>query len=115
MSKGSRTNLDIRRLTSLVSHLSPCCSYTEWFQAGSVIYTLTEGSDEGFDLFDAWSSRGGSQYKGSRAVARQWDSYAKYRGDKRHGIPTLRRLLADNGESFDALLRKANGDLGGLA
>jgi hypothetical protein len=89
-----------------VSYLDSDCGHTDWFKTGSVIFRLTEGGEEGLDLFDSWSSRSTGKYKGRRSIERQWGYYANYKGHHQ-GIATLRRLLQERGESLDAICRQA--------
>jgi hypothetical protein len=89
-----------------VSYLDPDCDYMDWFQAGSVIFRLTGGGEDGLDLFDIWSSRSRGKYKGRRSIERQWGYYAKHKGNH-YGVATLRRLLNARGFSFEKICREA--------
>ena len=51
--------------------ISPDCSHDEWYRIAAAIYDAL--GDDGFDLFDQWSSYSQTKYPGRRACRRQWD------------------------------------------
>ena len=57
-----------------LARVSPDCSYNTWYRIAAAIYTTL--GDDGFDLFDDWSSRSTSKYPGTAGCRRQWD-YSK--------------------------------------
>jgi hypothetical protein len=62
---------NLAKLPALLDHIDPDVSYPDWFSVLAAIHHETEGSEEGFELADAWSS-GGKSYKGTGDVRRQW-------------------------------------------
>jgi hypothetical protein len=83
--------------TAALSVLDSTCSYSTWFDLGACIYTITEGSNDAFELFNAWSAES-RQYPGRRRVEYQWQSIARYRGERRKGMPTLKRIVEEHGK-----------------
>jgi len=63
-----------QELEALLATFDPDCPYDEWVRIGAAVHHETLGSPAGFDLFDAWSSRG-SKYKGRFESAQKWNSF----------------------------------------
>lgn len=63
----------VRVLIDLVKCLDPDLSYPEWFLVLAAIFNITNGSSEGLDIADAWSS-GGKRYKGFNDVRKYWNT-----------------------------------------
>jgi hypothetical protein len=99
-----KERLDPYELLQLVYGLNSCCEDAEWVRVGSVIFHLTEGSAEGLNLFIAWSSRCDKK-PDPEVIELQWATYVKHTGF-RPGLPTLRRLLTEQGKSFDSILNR---------
>jgi hypothetical protein len=82
-------------LRYLLEHVDADSGYEDWVRVGMAIHHETGGSDTGFAVFDAWSSKG-SKYPGHKELLAKWQSFDGY-----HGTPvtlgTLRKLAADNG------------------
>lgn len=62
------------RLKVLLEHISPDCGYEDWLRILMAIYHETEGSDDGFEIADTWSSRGKS-YAGEKDIRTKWNSF----------------------------------------
>ena len=60
-----------------------------------VIYHETGGSEEGFELANAWSSIG-SKYKGIKEIRTKWNSFQAYKG-RPITIATLIKMARENG------------------
>lgn len=80
----------IEKLSSLLERIDPDCNYDSWMRALMVIYYETADSDEGFELANAWSSKG-YKYRGRNDVRSTWKYF-----DPSHptpvGLPTLIRM-----------------------
>lgn len=61
----------IAKLAVLLNQIDPDVGYDDWVRALMVIFYETRGSDEGFELADAWSSKGG-KYGGTKDVRSKW-------------------------------------------
>ncbi|MDD2844651.1 MAG: PriCT-2 domain-containing protein [Rhodoferax sp.] len=62
------------QLQKLLDTIDPDCGYTDWLQVLMALYHETKGSEEGLDLADSWSSRGGS-YMGYKEIKDKWRSF----------------------------------------
>lgn len=56
--------------------IPPDCDYSTWVSVGMAVHHATAGSDEGFNIFDRWSS-GGKKYKGYDETINKWHSFSK--------------------------------------
>ena len=93
------------RLNAMLQHVDPDCSYDDWLVVLMVTYHETGGSEEGFAIADAWSSKG-HKYCGEAEIRAKWRSFEDYTGTP-VTIGTLIRMLADRGvdwiEACDAI------------
>lgn len=48
------------------------CSMDEWVRVGMALHQASNGSLQGLDLWDKWSSGGGEKYKGRRETEYSW-------------------------------------------
>lgn len=64
----------IRLLQVLLSRLDADCGYDDWTHVGMAVHNETSGSDDGYTLYDAWSSTG-AKYDGPKATAAKWASF----------------------------------------
>ena len=88
----------LRLLKGCLDRLDADLPYLDWFRVAAAVFNTTGGSDEGFALFDQWSSTG-QKYKGDRDTRAKWRSF---RLD--HGRPvtlgTLRRMVEAEGHDW---------------
>ena len=61
----------LMKIHALLKHIDPDLVYSDWIRVLMVIYYETNGSEEGFDLADYWSSKG-NKYKGEHDVRAKW-------------------------------------------
>jgi hypothetical protein len=59
-------------LAELLDQISPDLGYGEWVRVLMAVSHETGGSEEGFQLVDAWSS-GGKAYPGTGKLRQQWN------------------------------------------
>lgn len=87
-------------LRDLVARQNPDCGYDEWFRIGAIIHHETEGSDEGFAIWDSWSSPS-DKYPGIGVLRSHWVSF----GRSAHPITanSLRRAETAAIEDFEVL------------
>lgn len=69
----------IDEIKELLKPLDPDCDRDQWRNIGLSVHHETEGNEEGFQIWDDWSS-GGSKYN-EREMERQWESFGKYPGE----------------------------------
>lgn len=81
---------DIARLVEALSHIPPDCAYDEWVKIGAAIYS--EFGENGFSLWDAWSSRG-SKYN-PEEMRGKYSSFAKITQVR---IPTVYHVAMQSG------------------
>ena len=80
--------VSLEEIQSILEPLDADCGYDQWCNVGMAIHHETEGSAEGFLLWDQWSQKG-SKYKDGDCE-RKWESFGKYSGRP----VTIRSLLA---------------------
>jgi hypothetical protein len=51
--------------------LDPSCGYDDWIKAGMAVHHETDGSDDGFELWHEWSSKG-FNYASEEDCAQHW-------------------------------------------
>ena len=61
----------IAALKEYLDRIDPSCGYSDWFRVLAGIFYETRGTETGFELADSWS-RGGSNYRGTADVRKQW-------------------------------------------
>lgn len=96
-------DLKISYLRAMINKIDPDSSYDDWRDVLMILHHETQGSNQGLEIADVWSSKG-AKYKGLSEVAYKWNSF-----DNFSGVPlteaTLCMMLADRG--IDALELKA--------
>jgi hypothetical protein len=97
--------IDHRDLFLIVAELNPRCTDEQRHAVGSAIFKLSGGGKRGFQLFGTWYTLGGWSLDRLPELQQQWESFAACDVEELHGIPTLRRLLAENGADFDAIMQ----------
>lgn len=86
----------IVRLKALTDHLDADMGYEDWLHVLMAIYHETDGSEDGFELADAWS-RQGKKYPGSVGMCDKWDSFQSSCAAKPVTIATLCKMLQAHG------------------
>jgi hypothetical protein len=64
----------VARLNALLDHIDPDIGYEDWLHVLMAIFYETGGSEAGFALADAWSSKG-SKYRGRSEIEAKWRSF----------------------------------------
>ncbi len=64
----------ITKIVELLDRINPDIAYSDWVRVLMAIFHETHGSEEGFELADAWSSRG-QKYGGCREIRSKWNSF----------------------------------------
>jgi len=91
--------VDAALLEAILRCLDPDMTYCEWFRVGAGIFTCTGGSEEGYQLFDGWSS-GGKKYKGPKDTRKLWNSLNPD-CPKPITMGTLRWMIEQEGYNWD--------------
>ena len=96
-------DLKVSYLSAMINKIDPDSSYDDWRNVLMILHHETQGSNQGLEIADVWSSKG-AKYKGLSEVAHKWNSFNNF-----SGVPlteaTLCLMLADKG--IDALELKA--------
>jgi hypothetical protein len=67
-------SIDRQSVVAALAKLSPDCHYDRWYRIARAVYAAL--GDDGFALFDEWSSRSASKYPGTASCRAQWE-YSK--------------------------------------
>ena len=72
----ARDTCESRLMTveTLLESIDPDTGYAEWIQVLQAIHYESDGSEEGLEIADAWSSKG-AKYKGRRELEAKWSSF----------------------------------------
>jgi hypothetical protein len=74
-----KIGLTEERMRELVGKIDPDLGRDEWIRVGMALHHETDGGEEGFDLWNEWSSEG-YKYPSEEALRGQWDSFERRRG-----------------------------------
>jgi len=79
--------------TALLNTLNPDMSYPEWVKVGMALHHEYQASDDGFTLWDTWSSNG-EKYTSEDDLRAKWDSFSS--NPERYNVTfgTLRHMAA---------------------
>lgn len=91
---GERLGVGTSEARLMLRRLDPDCGYDEWIQVGMGLHH--EYGDEGFDLWDEWSS-GGRKYGGTDDLASHWRSFGRH-----DGPPITLRTIAKRAGRLEA-------------
>ena len=83
---------------SALAAMDADCDYDDWLRIGMALHFATNGSGEGFELFDEWSQQGSSYREGETAY--KWSSFEDYEGE-RVTLGTLFHLAKESGWSWE--------------
>jgi hypothetical protein len=92
---GPWTKIGMEQAWDAMQALDPDMSMDEWVQVGFALYDGTHGSDEGLEMWDAWSSNSGGKY-------RPGDCERRWRGFKPGGGVTKATLFKNSFPKLDA-------------
>lgn len=65
---------ELKKSARYISVLDPDMGYDEWLKVGMALHQISQGSDDGFFVWDDWSSQG-EKYTGSDLLRSKWDSF----------------------------------------
>jgi hypothetical protein len=97
--KEGEVSSSLSSLKLCLFQIGPDIGYQDWFKAIAVVHHETQGSDEGLELVDTWSSKG-EKYEGLSDVETTWNSLRSNHGSPLT-IATLFSLAIDNVEPFE--------------
>lgn len=85
---GDALGYSIEELADILKRLDPSASYEQWIQIGMALHHETGGSEEGFELWDSWSSAA-DNYLSTEDCLSHWSSFRRNTG----AVVTARTLL----------------------
>ena len=63
---------------SALNSINPDCDYTDWLAIGMAVHNASDGSIEGFQLWDSWSMQGESYPDAIGETRYKWESFSGY-------------------------------------
>ena len=69
--KKRTANPNFSKLPAVLDQLDPSVGYGDWIRILMAIYYESDGSEDGFELADEWSSKG-TNYMGTKDVRAKW-------------------------------------------
>lgn len=92
-------------LRAILKAIDPDITYCDWFLVGAVIFNETGGSEEGYELFDTWSSDG-DKYSGEADTRGIWSCYS-FDHPALARIGTLIWMLRNAGHNWEEICAEA--------
>jgi hypothetical protein len=117
-----KLGLSVEQMADLVNRLDADVSRDEWIRVGMALHHETDGSEDGFQLWNDWSSNG-YKYPSEEALRGQWDSFERRRGSvgRQVTMATVKRMVAQGGldadtirERADAIVAQSGASTGGM-
>lgn len=84
--------VDFDRLSNVLLHISADCSYSDWCAVGMAVHHETDGSEDGFILWDSWSANSAEKYSSEEYNRSKWDSFGRNANVKPTTFGTLHYL-----------------------
>lgn len=91
-----RLGLSISKMEALLAVLDPSMGREPWLRVGMALHHETEGGDDGFELWDEWSS-GGDTYPGSEGLRYQWESFKSKPGRRLVTMASVIKMAKEAG------------------
>ena len=66
----------VEEVITALSVIPADCPEDEWWRIAAALYDHFDGSEEGFEIFHAWSATGGASYKGKHDCRNKWQHSA---------------------------------------
>ena len=93
-----RLGLSIDEMQTYLSHLDPSMGREPWLRVGMALHHETDGGDDGFELWDEWSSDGDT-YPGSEGLRYQWESLKPAPGKRQVTMASVIKMAKEAGYS----------------
>ena len=94
--------LTLAQLQDALDPLPTDLHYDDWLGVGMAIHHETQGSDEGFTLWDEWSSKS-PKYSSTEYSQKKWDSFGKS-GSRPVTVRSLLRLAKEHGAHINPMV-----------
>lgn len=100
----------LRLLEACLRRLNPDIEYELWLSVCAAVFNESTASEDGYELFDRWSS-GGDKYKGRRDTRAKWKSL-RLDHQNPSTMGTLWWLLTKEGHDWREICREARDGFG---
>lgn len=91
-----RLGLTINQMEELLAALDPSMGREPWLRVGMALHHETDGGDDGFELWDEWSS-GGETYPSTESLRYQWESLRPAPGKRQVTMASVIKMAKDAG------------------
>ncbi len=106
------------RLFSALSMIDAATDYSTWISYGAALHDLkwiVNGVDEGFEIWDEWSStstvpNGRGAYPGREELEKKWLSFDREYNGVRTTVASIFKAALDRGWSYEPDTQKVNGN-----
>lgn len=97
-----KLGLSVEESYDLLQQLDPDVGREDWIRVGMALHHEYDGEEDGFDLWNEWSSYG-EKYPSEEALRTQWDSFTRRAGPGRKQITmaTVKHMVKQ-GQPVDA-------------
>lgn len=89
------SSLNMSNIEAMLAVLNPDCGREDWIHVGMAIHFESSGSNEGFTIWNAWSSKG-KKYPGEQSLRTQWHSFRIDDG-QHFSVGTIKKMVSDAG------------------
>ena len=93
-----RLGLSISEMEGYLAYLDPSMGREPWLRVGMALHHETDGGDDGFELWDEWSSDGDT-YPGTEGLRYQWESFKPAPGKRQVTMASVIKMAKDAGYS----------------
>jgi hypothetical protein len=93
-----RLGLSISEMEGYLGYLDPSMGRDQWLRVGMALHHETDGGDDGFELWDEWSSDGDT-YPGTEGLRYQWESLKPAPGKRQVTMASVIKMAKEAGYS----------------
>lgn len=91
-----RLGLSISEMEALLAVLDPSMGREPWLRVGMALHHETDGGDDGFEIWDDWSSMG-ETYPSTESLRYQWESFKPAPGKRQVTMASVIKMAKDAG------------------
>lgn len=92
---------NIAKVRALLERVDPDCCYRDWLNVLIAVFHESDGSEDGFEIADSWSSKG-KKYKGESELRYKWNSF-RLNTNNPITIATIIQMVKNNGKDCQAI------------
>lgn len=90
-----RLGLSISEMEALLAVLDPSMGREPWLRVGMALHHETDGGDDGFEMWDEWSSMGDS-YPSTESLRYQWESLKPAPGKRQVTMASVIKMAKES-------------------